>query len=93
MAKKKKTAGEAEVVEGKATEVKKKKRVGPLEFIQQVRNEAAKVTWTTRNETLVSTTMVLIMVAIMALFFFGVDQVLRLAVCSGLPIDCVGANN
>ncbi len=93
MAKKKKPAGDAEVIEGKATEVKKKKRVGPMEFIQQVRNEAAKVTWTTRNETLVSTTMVLIMVAIMALFFFGVDQGLRFTVCHVLPIDCVGANN
>ncbi|WP_428409400.1 preprotein translocase subunit SecE [Hyphococcus sp.] len=93
MAKKKKPAGGPDVIEGKATEVKKKKRTSPLEFIQQVRNEAAKVTWTTRNETLVSTVMVLIMVAIMALFFFGVDQGLRFAVCHVLPIDCVGANN
>ncbi|MAW80950.1 MAG: preprotein translocase subunit SecE [Parvularcula sp.] len=93
MAKKKKPAGGPDVIEGKAAEVKKKKRTSPLEFIQQVRNEAAKVTWTSRNETLVSTVMVLIMVAIMALFFFGVDQGLRFAVCNVLPIDCVGANN
>ena len=93
MAKKKKPTGEAEVIEGKAAEVKKKKRTSPLEFIQQVRNEAAKVTWTTRNETLVSTTMVLIMVAIMALFFFVADQALRYAVCNILPIECVASNS
>jgi preprotein translocase subunit SecE len=86
MAKKGKSSGQGPVVEGKAAEVKKKKKTSPFEFIQQVRNEAAKVTWTTRNETIVSTIMVLIMVAIMALFFFGVDQALRYAVC--IPIDC-----
>lgn len=91
MAKKKKTGGETPVVEGKATEVKKKKKTSPFEFIQQVRNEAAKVTWTTRNETLVSTIMVLIMVAIMAVFFFFVDQGLRFAVCNILPIQCVAS--
>lgn len=90
MAKKGKSGGDAPVIEGKADEVqKKKKRTSPLEFIQQVRSEAAKVTWTSRNETLVSTIMVLIMVAIMSLFFFGVDQGLRFAVCNILPIQCV----
>lgn len=89
MAKKAKSDGKPPVVEGKATEVKKKKKTNPFEFLQQVRNEAAKVTWTTRNETLVSTIMVLIMVAIMALFFFGVDQVLRAGICGLLPIECV----
>jgi len=93
MAKNKKPTTDSTVIEGKAAEVKKKKRTSPLEFIQQVRNEAAKVTWTTRNETLVSTIMVLIMVGIMSLFFFGVDQGLRFAVCNILPIDCVGSNN
>ena len=93
MAKNKKPGGDATVIEGKAAEVKKKKRTSPFEFLQQVRNEAAKVTWTTRNETVISTIMVLIMVAIMSLFFFGVDQGLRFAVCNVLPIDCVGSNN
>ena len=92
MAKNKKTGGGDGVIEGKAAEVKKKKKTNPLEFLQQVRNEGAKVTWTSRNETLVSTIMVLIMVAIMALFFFGVDQLLRFGVCTILPIDCVSPN-
>lgn len=83
-----KPAGEA-VIEGKADEPRKKKSVSPLQFLQQVRAEVAKVTWTSRNETLVSTIMVLIMVAIMAIFFFAVDTALRAAVCTALPIDCV----
>ncbi|MBB5518525.1 preprotein translocase subunit SecE [Amphiplicatus metriothermophilus] len=90
MARQKKPAGGAETIEGKAEEVsRKKKKTSPLEFIQQVRAEMLKVTWTSRNETLISTVMVLIMVAIMALFFFLVDQGLRFAVCTILPIDCV----
>ncbi len=55
----------------------KKKKVGPFEFLQQVRAEGSKVVWTSRQETIVSTVMVLIMVAIMSLFFFSVDQVFR----------------
>lgn len=88
MAKDRKSDG-APVIEGKATEAKKKKRTNPFQFLQQVRNEGSKVTWTSRNETMVSTIMVLIMVAIMALFFFLVDQVLRWGVCNILPIQCV----
>jgi preprotein translocase subunit SecE len=92
MAKEKKPAGGATTIEGEAQEVKKKKKTSPIEFLQQVRDEARKVTWTSRNETFVSTIMVLIMVAIMAVFFFIVDQGLRFAVCSILPIDCVPLN-
>lgn len=93
MAKNKQSGGGDSVIEGKAAEVKKKKKTNPLEFLQQVRNEGSKVTWTSRNETVVSTIMVLIMVAIMALFFFGVDQLLRAGICGLLPIDCVAPNN
>ena len=94
MAKNKKSGDGAQTIEGKAADTaKKKKKTSPLEFLQQVRNEALKVTWTSRNETMVSTVMVLIMVAIMALFFFGVDQLLRAGICGVLPIDCVSPNN
>ncbi|MEM8937305.1 MAG: preprotein translocase subunit SecE [Pseudomonadota bacterium] len=93
MAKSKKSGG-GDTIEGKAVETsKKKKRTNIFAFFQQVRNEGAKVTWTTRNETLVSSIMVLIMVAIMALFFFLVDQVLRFGVCNVLPIQCVALGN
>ena len=56
---------------------KPRKKVGAMEFLRQVRAEGQKVTWTSRGETTISTIMVLIMVAIMSLFFFSVDQVLR----------------
>lgn len=78
----------AATIEGVAEEVKKKKRTNPAEFLQQVRSEAEKVTWTTWNETWVSTLMVLTMVVIMAIFFLLVDQTLKFGVCSILPIDC-----
>ena len=58
----------------------KKKSVGPIQFLQQVDAERRKVTWTSRNETLVSTGVVLVMVVIMSLFFLLVDWGLRTVV-------------
>lgn len=84
MAKDKRPAGAT--IEGKAEEVGKKKKVGFFEFVQQVRAEGQKVTWTSRNETIISTIMVLIMVAIMAVFFLIVDQVLRFLVAWAMTI-------
>jgi len=52
----------------------------PIQFLQQVRQEVAKVTWPTRKETTVSTIMVFVMVIIAAIFFFIVDQVLSFSV-------------
>jgi preprotein translocase subunit SecE len=46
----------------------------PVLFFKQVRQEIAKVTWPTRRETVISTTMVFVMVVITAIFFFVVDQ-------------------
>jgi len=51
-------------------------KTNPFEFMQQVRAETAKVTWPTRNETIVTTIMVVIMAIIAAIFFFLADQVL-----------------
>jgi preprotein translocase subunit SecE len=51
-------------------------RTNPFEFIQQVRAETAKVTWPTRNETVVTTIMVVIMAVLTAIFFFLADQIL-----------------
>ena len=49
-------------------------KVSPGEFIRQVRSEAAKVVWPTRKETITTAVMVMIMVTILALFFFGIDS-------------------
>jgi preprotein translocase subunit SecE len=51
-------------------------KTSPAEFVKQVRQETAKVTWPTRKETMVTTIMVLIMTSILAVFFLGVDQIL-----------------
>lgn len=52
----------------------------PTEFIDQVRAEAAKVTWPTRKETLVTTAMVFVMVVLAAIFFLVSDQIIRFVV-------------
>jgi preprotein translocase subunit SecE len=52
----------------------------PLKFAQDVRAEVRKVTWPTRNETVVTTVMVFILVFLASLFFFLADQILSWAV-------------
>jgi preprotein translocase subunit SecE len=52
-------------------------RTNPITFVQQVRSEIAKVVWPTRNETLISTVMVLIMVVLASLFFLAADQIIQ----------------
>jgi preprotein translocase subunit SecE len=58
----------------------------PIEFIQQVRREMAKVTWPTRKETGITTMMVFLFVLVSALFFFLVDQVMAVAVRTALGL-------
>ena len=55
-------------------------KTNPGEFVQQVRREMAKVTWPSRRETMVTTIMVFIFVAIASVFFLLVDQVLSVGV-------------
>jgi len=49
----------------------------PLKFVQEVRDETSKVTWPSRNETLVTTVMVFILVFVASVFFFVADQILN----------------
>ncbi len=51
-------------------------KTNPFTFIQQVREEAGKVTWPSRKETMISTVMVMIMVTIASIFFLIVDTIL-----------------
>ena len=46
-------------------------------FFGQVRKEIARITWPTRNETTVTTILVLILATLAALFFIAVDFVFR----------------
>src|SRR3954469_8635416 len=55
-------------------------KTSPAEFIQQVRNEGAKVTWPSRKEAMVTTAMVFVMVVLASVFFLVVDQILRFVV-------------
>ncbi|WP_187429004.1 Protein translocase subunit SecE [Roseobacter fucihabitans] len=49
----------------------------PLQFIQQVRAEVAKVVWPTRREVMLTTVMVFILAALTAVFFATVDIIIR----------------
>jgi len=49
-------------------------KYNPVEFIQEVRQEVAKVTWPTWKEVWITTLMVLLMVALAAVFFLITDQ-------------------
>ena len=60
--------------------------VSPFRFLQEVRSEADKVTWPTRRETLITTGMVFVMVAISSIFFLLADQLIRLLVTFVLGI-------
>ncbi|MDH3476084.1 MAG: preprotein translocase subunit SecE [Rhodospirillales bacterium] len=51
-------------------------KFNPGQYIREVRQEVAKVTWPTRKETMITTGMVFFMVFLAALFFFLVDQAL-----------------
>jgi preprotein translocase subunit SecE len=64
----------------------RRKRVSPFRFLQEVREETRKVTWPSRRETMITTAMVFVMVAIASIFFLVADQIIRLAVTFVLGI-------
>ena len=48
----------------------------PFHFIEEVRQETSKVTWPTWKEVWITTTMVLVMVALTSVFFLLTDMVI-----------------
>lgn len=48
-------------------------KTSPGEFLRQVRAEAAKIHWPTRQETVTTGIFVAIMMVILAVFFLGID--------------------
>lgn len=58
----------------------------PITFLQQVRTEVSKVTWPTRNETVVSTIMVLVFCVVASLFFLLADQIIAWIVTTVLAL-------
>ena len=49
----------------------------PLKFFQEVKQEAFKVTWPSRKETIQGTLMVIAMAIVAAIFFLLLDQILK----------------
>jgi len=52
-------------------------KTNPLQFIQQVRAEVAKVVWPNRREVALTTLMVFLLAAFMAIFLSLVDLLIR----------------
>lgn len=48
-------------------------KTSPVEFLRQVRTEASKIHWPTRQETITTGIFVGIMMTVLALFFLGID--------------------
>ena len=51
-------------------------KTSPAQFVREVRQEMAKVTWPTRKELITTTAMVFVMAILAAIFFFTVDQII-----------------
>lgn len=61
-------------------------KIAPLKFMQEVRSEVSKVEWPARRELLITTGMVFLLSAIASVFFFLVDQVIRLGLSGVLGL-------
>lgn len=60
--------------------VEQKKPFNLIAYLKSVRAELPKISWPSRRETTVSTVMVFIMAAFMAVFLFVTDQVVALLI-------------
>ena len=53
------------------------KMINPLRFIQSVKQEAFKVTWPSKKETMTGSLMVVVLAALASVFFLLLDQILK----------------
>ena len=51
--------------------------INPLRFIQEVKQEAFKVTWPTGKETLIGSATVIVLAIVASMFFLLLDQILK----------------
>ena len=51
--------------------------INPFKFVQGVKQEAFKVTWTSRKEVLLGSLMVFVLASIAAVFFLLLDQIYK----------------
>ena len=52
--------------------------INPFKFIQGVKQEAYKVTWSTRKEVMIGSFMVFVLATIASIFFLLLDQIYKL---------------
>ena len=51
--------------------------INPLRFINGVKQEAFKVTWTTKKEVMLGSVMVFLLASVAAIFFLLLDQIYK----------------
>ena len=56
---------------------KSKKMINPFKFIQSVKQEAFKVTWTSRKDVAIGSLMVFVLATIASIFFLLLDQIYK----------------
>ena len=49
----------------------------PLKFLQEVKQEAFKITWPTKKDTVTGSLMVFVLASLAAIFFLLLDQILK----------------
>tara|TARA_B100000029_G_scaffold447339_1_gene469026 strand:+ start:56 stop:247 length:192 start_codon:yes stop_codon:yes gene_type:complete len=49
----------------------------PLRFLQEVKQEALKITWPTKKDTVTGSLMVFVLASLAAVFFLLLDQILK----------------
>ena len=59
----------------------------PLKFIQNVKQEAQKVSWPTKKDVLVGSAMVFVLASIAAVFFLLLDQIYKILLDLVLTIN------
>jgi preprotein translocase subunit SecE len=55
-------------------------KTSPVQFYNEVKAEAKKITWPTRRETIMTGVMVMIMTTLLGVFFIGIDSIFDLIV-------------
>ena len=61
--------------------------INPLKFIQEVKQEAFKVSWPTSKETLTGAAMVVLLAVVASIFFLIIDQLFRFLLDLALTIN------
>ena len=74
----------------RAADEERRPRVGPFQFLREVRAEARKISWTSWKETWITSVMVGIMVLLAAGFFWVINSVISLAITQILKLASGG---